>query len=440
MSFASFYKNHNDASVAHARRALGETRAVLPSSHKVYDAQMGQVALVGDVASKEQEGAWAGMTQMMPLEKKDVNSTTKAARPREEILASMREQMRAPAYDAQSEERRAAKTASQREAWESSECTSLPGASTIVKAAPPKSSTAAADSPFATSLTTRPRDCPAPRGRARIVPAQSKDDATFRRSRGPGLPPSKEPSPDASFVSLKKSSRDESAYAIGNCRAESFVLTSKPTRRILSATNKLPSEERDQQNFSRRVFQEHAGGGRSSLDSSLTAESSHRPARRFVPGANSAPEISVPTGKKRVPPPQSSSWAEEALPQVDEPSPPSSSATKDDDVPVVNSAFVEWYKHEYGEMPPPELIRRAAADINATHEEERPTPATVQCEETNNSMRASTKSRGPRGLGSDSSFSSSNRSINTGNSILGRSSTRRVEPPGGRSSISFSAM
>eukprot|EP00633_Aureoumbra_lagunensis_P007497 CAMPEP_0197308618 /NCGR_PEP_ID=MMETSP0891-20130614/7056_1 /TAXON_ID=44058 ORGANISM="Aureoumbra lagunensis, Strain CCMP1510" /NCGR_SAMPLE_ID=MMETSP0891 /ASSEMBLY_ACC=CAM_ASM_000534 /LENGTH=267 /DNA_ID=CAMNT_0042793155 /DNA_START=106 /DNA_END=909 /DNA_ORIENTATION=- len=96
--------------------------------------------------------------------------------------------------------------------------------------------------------------------------------------------------------------------------------------------------------------------------------------------------------------------------------------------------FILWYREKYGSEPPPKLIARAALTfLPDNHPQDQISQPKPLHHTLGISSEEELKHRGPRagpiGYDSDQKFSK--------NTILGRSSTRVANPPGGQSSLSL---
>lgn len=402
---------------------------------------MGQVSIVpkahNDTQNPAPQGAWTGMTQLPSSILAEVNPQPLPQHKKQpppsssHTLAAMREAMQRDShYNAGAEAHRRERLQRQRERWETATCTALPSCEGGPK--PPPPCRGAHDvTPFATTVASTPRaddSSLAPRGKARGLVRTNEVHQPLRRARKAA--PESNPTSSRQSTFAVAAVNDACQFALGNPRAESFVLKSRATRRAVPGAANKSSSEPSEPVASRRVFAEQTGGGASAISFDGQACSAQLPpdkvGRRRLEGP--VPTRPPRTGKKHLPPPRDNPDLFQAPlepPPID--SPPTNTTPTNQLLHVSPDAkpFVDWYYHQYGEVPPPDLIRRAQASQLASPRAGVATPPQQQ------HPPSSTLQQQP------------NRSKHTAPSVErvlpARASTIRcAEPPGGTSSINLS--
>lgn len=324
----------------------GHYRAETDRHRKVWDAELGQMTLV----PRQQEGAWAGLTQMPPEEPRRLKKP----------FVDVPLHVSRPEYDADAERQRAARLKEQCDAWESTTCTALPRGEPEVRRA---SRALAKAPPFAVEGSTAENE--KPRGRAKVSPRPEEDT---ERRRGKRVIPQRSSSTTQQGVLCAALPRTGDAFAIGNPRAESFLLQTRASKRQVEHATR--SQEDEARSSSRRVFADDTGGGKSSIGFSDGALSAALPdaktARRPVmPVKSKDPSIK---GRRHFVPPTKETPLEQFATQYEREhgkEPPSavlqdqaSSLIPPSEKTSQTSEFTRWYEEEYGEAPSLALVRR----------------------------------------------------------------------------------
>ena len=211
-------------------RAAGGERLTRRRERTFVDQEMGQLHLVGGSRRGPELGAWACMTHC-PYEAPEPVKRMVEEAPRPPPTP--------PSYDVAAENQRRAKALQAREQWENSQPTWQPKdeklSSTRLQKRIPR------ESPFATELTSHTPT--KPRGTRRLQGPESVSEHELASRRGRkkvescraassafGLGGSVVPEIGADITCAAAANQD--AYAIGNPRAESFVLRNRPTKRV----------------------------------------------------------------------------------------------------------------------------------------------------------------------------------------------------------------
>ncbi|KAJ1447857.1 hypothetical protein M885DRAFT_541231 [Pelagophyceae sp. CCMP2097] len=320
-----------------------------------------------------------------------------------------RRRQQAPAYDAGAERLRTDKLAAQRERWESGSSALPIGPNQLQQThrhAQPR------ESPFATEgSTARADDSSArPRGRQQHAlsghESQASSDEFVRRGRR-GAPEDSR-SGKSSFGGgmqytgeggdglLVAAMGGSDAFAIGNPRAENFVLRTRATKRvgIVPASQVAVEAPPGYYRPARRVFDQHHGGGRASvgfdgnmLSAELPEDRLHRRPVARVPSTNAV----KPVGRRHVAPAYADALDHEldgsdARSRGDSRGGPDSARGEPqrgaaayagdvavDELSAQLAGFANWYRSEYNEDPPQAALDHAVRSIVSQGRQE-PTP------------------------------------------------------------------
>lgn len=369
----ALFENHFAAEADRAERMLnpnGHSTARLPRERKLLDPEMGQVTIVprapDDANNPALQGAWTGMTQLPSSILAELNPQPSPQHKRppssSHTLAAMREAMQSDTlYNATAEAHRRERLQRERDRWETATCTALPSCEGVPNPSPPCRE-AHDVTPFATAVASTPRaddSSLAPRGKAPGLIRANDMEQPLRRVRKAAPEGNPTRSEQSNFAVAAMS--DVCQFALGNPRAESFVLKSRAMRRAVPGAANKSSSEPSEPVASRRVFAEQTGGGASAISFDGHACSAQLPPDKFGRRRLEGPIPTRPlrTGKKHLPPPRDNPELFRAPLE-----PPPTNAKPNNQLPHVSpdaQAFVDWYRHKYGEVPPPELVRRAQA-------------------------------------------------------------------------------
>ena len=409
-------ENHYEQQGVRAMRAASDQRAVVPRERRIVDGDMGQSYLVGGARASGPETAGLCMT-FCPYE------APKRAVPAPAAPAASAPSP--PKYDAAAEAERLRRRSAAEDRWASGEGGCLPRGELPLSARRLAPRSSRGESPFATDATVGARadDASAkPRGRARgpLGVSDASPVEVARRGRRGAPEDSRAASsafagggvaaPDGADGLMCAALGSADAYAIGNPRAENFVLRTRATKRVGIA----PPAHSAESNYAdrapgRRVFSDQHGGGRSTIGfddgggGGLSAAASPpRPARRPVDRSPPKPDdrvrgrkhgnyerddtdagMGLYSGREVTRPPFVHDGGHDAAPPPPQAPPPAAERPPDDFADRLRH-FAAWYAETYGEEPSRDALQHAAAQLLSEpagppsapqHREPAPTPA-----------------------------------------------------------------
>jgi hypothetical protein len=360
------------------RAAGGGPRAARPRERTFVDHEMGSLHLVGGQRGAPEFGAWACMTHCPYEAPKPV--------PRPQVEVEPPKPAPPPVYDVAAEETRRRKALQQRERWENAENSCLPPGDEKPLSSSRLQKRDLRPSPFATTLNDEPVEPVKPRGTRRLTGPESISEADLAARRGRkkvesnaaksafGIGGSVVPSFGADITCAAAPSGD--AYAIGNPRAESFVLRTRSTKRVgiqpqrtesadwahrPSAVKMVSSTKRDCIGF--------GGGG----DGGLSAELPPQNQGRKVIEREPPTQEDRPRGVRR----QGFERDEADRGVFGDASPQLHGTVPISNIPKPDIGeklrhFGAWYLQQYGEPPSREALEHAAAQLAAEAVEEKP--------------------------------------------------------------------